>query len=94
VVKVSALPTRLPELLRVSDGLGGTVVGRATLGLWWLRFEEPSTAAVERLRRDFIAVVQDRPPELGVDPVGPIPAPTSELMRRVKERFDPAGVCV
>jgi hypothetical protein len=38
--------------------------------------------------------VLDRPADLDVDPVAPIDAPTRELMRRVKERFDPAGVCV
>jgi glycolate oxidase FAD binding subunit len=94
VVKVSALPTRLPELLRAADEVGATVAGRATLGLWWLRFEEPAAEAVERLRRDFLATVQDRPADLAVDPVGTIPQATRELMRRVKERFDPAGVCV
>ena len=94
VVKVSSLPTRLPELLRATTELGGSVVGRAALGLFWLRFDEPSAEAVERLRRDFIATVLDRPPELGVDPAGPIDDATRKLMRRVKERFDPAGVCV
>lgn len=94
VVKVSSLPARLPALLRAADELGATVVGRAGLGLSWLRIEEPSSAAVERLRREWIAVVQDRPADLGVDPFGPIDPARSELMRRVKERFDPAGVCV
>jgi glycolate oxidase FAD binding subunit len=94
VVKVSSLPTRLPQLLRAADELGGSVVGRAALGLSWVRFEEPSAEAVERLRREFIAVVQDRPADLDVDPVGPIDPATRALMQRVKERFDPAGVCV
>jgi glycolate oxidase FAD binding subunit len=94
VVKVSSLPTRLPALVRAADELGGSVVGRAALGLSWVRFEEPRAEPVERLRRDFIAVVQDRPADLGVDPTGPIDSATRELMRRVKERFDPAGVCV
>jgi len=94
VVKVSSLPTRLPELLRATTELGGSVVGRAALGLFWLRFDEPSAEAVERLRRDFIATVLDRPPDLGVDPAGPLDDATRKLMRRVKERFDPAGVCV
>jgi glycolate oxidase FAD binding subunit len=94
VVKVSSLPTRLPELLRTADELGGSLVGRAALGLSWLRFEGPSAAAVERLRRDFIAVVLDRPADLEVDPTGPIDPGVAALMQRVKERFDPAGVCV
>ena len=94
VVKVSVLPTRLPELLRAADELGAAVVGRATLGLWWLRFEEPRASHVQRLRRDFLARVEDRPPGLGVDPAGPLEPATRELMQRVKDRFDPAGVCV
>jgi len=94
VVKVSSLPTRLPALLRAADELGGSVVGRAALGLSWVRLEEPSAAAVERLRREFIAVVQDRPADLDVDPVGPVDPARGALMQRVKERFDPAGVCV
>jgi glycolate oxidase FAD binding subunit len=95
VVKVSALPTRLPALLAAADELGGSLVGRAALGLFWVRFEEPALEAVERLRRDFaVAVVQDRPAGLEIDPFGPIPEATRALMRRVKERFDPAGVCV
>jgi glycolate oxidase FAD binding subunit len=94
VVKVSSLPTRLPALLRAAGEHGGSVVGRAALGLTWVRFEDPSVAAVERLRREFIAVVQDRPPDLDVDPIGPVFAARRALMQRVKERFDPAGVCV
>ena len=94
VVKVSSLPTRLPALLRAAGEHGGSVVGRAALGLSWVRFEEPSVAAVERLRREFIAVVQDRPPDLDVDPIGPVDPARRALMQRVKERFDPAGVCV
>ena len=94
VVKVSGLPTRLPALLRVTDELGGSLVGRAALGVSWLRFVEPSAAAVERLRHDWIAVVQDRPAELDVDPWGELDPAALALMRRVKERFDPAGVCV
>ena len=94
VVKVSGLPTRLPQLVRAVDELGGSMVGRATLGLSWARFEEPSAEAVERLRRDFIAVVLDRPADLDVDPLGPRDPAAQALMQRVKERFDPAGVCV
>ena len=70
------------------------MVGRAALGLWWLRFEEPPRGPVERLRRDFLAAVLDRPAGLDVDPAGPLEPATRALMQRVKERFDPAGVCV
>jgi glycolate oxidase FAD binding subunit len=94
VVKVSGLPTRLPQLVRAVDELGGSMVGRATLGLSWVRFEEPSANAVERLRRDFVAVVLDRPADLRVDPLGSMDPAARALMQRVKERFDPAGVCV
>ena len=94
VVKVSSLPTRLPRLVRAVDELGGSLAGRAALGLSWVRFEEPSAAAVERLRREFVTAVQDRPADLDVDPVGPVDPAVSALMQRVKERFDPAGVCV
>ena len=94
VVKVSSLPTRLGDLVRATEELGGLVVGRAALGLSWVRLQEPSAAAVERLRRDFIAAVQDRPADLDVDPIAPMEPATRTLMQRVKERFDPAGVCV
>ena len=94
VVKVSSLPTRIADLARAAEETGGAIVGRAALGLSWVRFEEPSVEAVERLRREFIARVLDRPADLDVDPVGPVDAGTRALMGRVKERFDPAGVCV
>ncbi len=94
VVKVSGLVTRLPDLLRTADDLGASLVGRAALGVSWLRFEEPSATAVERLRHGWIAAVQDRPAELGLDPWGEIDPAAQALMQRVKERFDPAGVCV
>jgi glycolate oxidase FAD binding subunit len=94
VVKVSGLPTRLPQLVRAADELGALLVGRAALGVSWLRLEEPSAAAVERLRRDWIAAVQDRPAELAMDPSAELDPAAQALMQRVKDRFDPAGVCV
>jgi glycolate dehydrogenase FAD-binding subunit len=94
VVKVSGLPTRLPDLLRTADELGASLVGRVALGLSWLRLEEPSVAAVERLRQGWIAAVQERPADLDVDPFGELDPTAEALMQRVKERFDPAGVCV
>jgi glycolate oxidase FAD binding subunit len=93
-VTVSGLPTRLPDLLRTADELGSSLVGRAALGVSWLRLEEPSAAAVERLRRSWIAAVQDRPAGLDLDPWGEIDPAAQALMERVREGFDPAGVCV
>ena len=51
--KVSGLPTRLPALLRAADELGASLVAARRSGS--CRFEEPSAAAVERLRGDWIA---------------------------------------
>ena len=53
-------------------------------------FEEPSAEAVERLRRDSRS--RARPPgRIERRPAGRVDPGARELMRRVKERFDPAG---
>jgi glycolate oxidase FAD binding subunit len=95
VVRVSALQTDLPELLEAAERHRAALVGRAGLGLSWLRLEGDPGAAVAELRRDFRAVVLDAPAEVRerVDPWGPRDTSALALMRRVKERFDPAGVC-
>jgi glycolate oxidase FAD binding subunit len=96
VVRVSGLPTQVPAVIRSAARHGGAVVGRASLGLFWVRLERPTAETVEALRRELRpapCVVLDRPPELDVDPWGPLDPMTLRLMRRVKERFDPAGVC-
>ncbi len=96
VLKVSGRPSRLAALLRAADAAGGRVVGRAALGVSWIRIEEPDEGIVERLRRELApspCVVLDRPPELELDPWGPVDPAALALMRRVKRAFDPAGVC-
>ena len=74
---------------------------RAGLGLSWVRLPEAATgdvvAGIEELRRRLApapCVVLDAPAEVRgkVDPWGEPPG-SAGLMRRVKERFDPAGVC-
>ena len=101
VVKVSALPAGLAEVLRAAGELSGSVAGRAGLGLFWVRLPdapvEDLVGAVEQLRRRLApapCVVLDAPAGVRgkVDPWGEEP-PAVELMRRVKARFDPAGVC-
>jgi glycolate oxidase FAD binding subunit len=96
VVRASGLPSRLPVLLRAADRLGASLVGRAGLGLSWLRLPEPSAAQVEELRRELHpspCVVLDRPASLDVDPWGPLDPAARALMQRVKDHFDPAGAC-
>jgi glycolate oxidase FAD binding subunit len=102
VVRVSAVQTALPALMAATARLGGRLVGRVPLGLCWLALEEGSpddaAAAVEELRRELSphpCVVLDAPEEVraSLDPFGPLEPGALELMRRVKQRFDPAGIC-
>ena len=99
VVRVSALPGDLPRVLRSADELGASAAGRAAVGTTWVRLApapvERTAAAVDRLREITPAVVLDAPAEVraAVDPWGEPDGPLLALSRRLKERFDPAGVC-
>jgi glycolate oxidase FAD binding subunit len=90
VVKVSGRPTDLARVLAT----GASVVGRAALGLFWL--SGPAEAAWVAEVRAALAprscsIVDGAGPD-GVDP-WPHPDPGAlEVMRRVKARFDPAGI--
>ncbi|MEV0719695.1 FAD-binding oxidoreductase [Asanoa sp. NPDC050611] len=94
VVKVSALPTDLPAVLAAAGE--ATVVSRAALGVSYLSFPagDDLAARVAAAR----AALAPRPTVV-LDGAGlvdaPWPAPdpgTLALMRRVKARFDPAGM--
>jgi glycolate oxidase FAD binding subunit len=99
VVRVSALPARLPDLLRLADDLGASTAGRAAVGTTWVRLPaasvEATSAAVARLRELAPAVVLDAPDEVraALDPWGEPDGPLLGLSRRLKERFDPDRVC-
>jgi len=102
VVRVSAVQTELPRVMRAADAVGARLVGRVPLGLCWLRLDdrspEEAARAVERLRSELApnpCAVLDAPTSLRgqIDSWGPRDPGTVQLMRRVKERFDPAGVC-
>jgi glycolate oxidase FAD binding subunit len=97
IVRVSATQTDLPGLIAAVDKLGARLVGRAAVGLSWVvlpdRSPEEADAAIETLRRDYSAVVLDSPPGLTAGHWGGLDPGARELMRRVRERFDPAGVC-
>ena len=98
VVKVSTLPASLPTAMAATQDLGGTLVARAGLGLAWIQLDTTDVVpAIEELRRRLApapCVVLDAPNEVraALDPWGGETGPV-ELMRKVKERFDPAGVC-
>jgi glycolate oxidase FAD binding subunit len=92
VVKVSAVQTELPSLLRVARDHGATLVGRAGLGLSWVRLDDGDHAALlGSLRGRFAAVVLDHPPGIEPGPHEPADAGARMLAARVKERFDPEG---
>jgi glycolate oxidase FAD binding subunit len=90
VVRVSGVQTDLGALAEIAERHGATLVGRAGLGLFWLRLDEGDGAALlAELRRGYLAVALDRPPGMSV-----APPDANLLQRRVKERFDPAGTLV
>ena len=93
VLRVSALPTRLAELIRAAP----RGVARAGLGLAWLHVPaEPEAIAELRARlAPAPCVVLDAPEALraALDPWGVPEGPELDLMRRVKDRFDPHRVC-
>ncbi|HEX8104419.1 MAG TPA: FAD-binding protein [Solirubrobacteraceae bacterium] len=98
VVRVSALQTELPDVLRAADVVGARVVGRAGAGVAYVTLPLADAEAVRTLRAELdpaACVVLDAPQELraALDPWGVPDGPELELARRVKARFDPAGVC-
>ena len=97
LVLVSGRPSALADVLRATEEAGGTLVGRAALGLSYV---DVDPAALNRLRAALPAgvrtVLRDAPADVRrtLDPwATPAADPALVLMRRVKERFDPAGVC-
>ena len=98
VVRVSALLTELPDVLRAADTSGARVVGRAGAGVSYLTLPLADAEAIRSLRAELdpaACVVLDAPQELraALDPWGFPEGPELDLARRVKARFDPAGVC-
>ena len=100
VVRVSGLPADLGRLLAALPE-GASLVGRAGLGLSWVRLrpgpDEGIVLAVEALRRALAprpCVVLDAPPGVRarLEVWGPVDPGRAALDRRVKERFDPAGI--
>jgi glycolate oxidase FAD binding subunit len=102
VVKVAAGQSALRTVLEAARDAGATVVGRAALGLSWLRLDglddATAIARVEALRRDLApasVTVLDAPAAVreALDPWGPVDPARLALLRSVKARFDPTGAC-
>jgi glycolate oxidase FAD binding subunit len=100
VVRVSGVRSELPRVLRAAEAAGAWAVGRAGLGLWWLTLPPGRVAdvagAVTGVRAALAprpCVVLDAPDDVraAVDVWGPVEG--LDLMRRVKDRFDPTGAC-
>jgi glycolate oxidase FAD binding subunit len=95
IVRVSGVQTDLPGLAATAERRGATLVGRAGLGLFWLRLDEGDPGPlVDELSRDHVAAVLDRPAGFPGGAAVPRDAGAATLMRRVKERFDPEGTLV
>ena len=72
------------------------MVGRAAMGVSYLELDPYAVAPLrERLAQARSIVLLDGPESLrrAQDPWGVREGPALELMRRIKHRFDPAGVC-
>jgi glycolate oxidase FAD binding subunit len=98
VVKVAARPADLAAVLSAARDADATVVGRAALGLFWLMLEGTDLPARVGAVRAALApracTVLDAPETVRAA-CAPWPDPDPgalTVMRRVKERFDPARI--
>jgi glycolate dehydrogenase FAD-binding subunit len=95
IVRVSCRRSLLAGVLRAVDAHDGTLVGRAALGISYVEVEAAQVAGLRAaLPAGASSVLGDVPDAGAADaPWGTDDGAAVELMRRVKERFDPAGVC-
>ena len=100
VVRVSGVQSQLLLVLETARSLGARVVGRAGLGLSWITLPAAngSVKGVDELRSALApspCVVLDAPEAVrsALDVWGERDPATLALEARVRERFDPAGVC-
>lgn len=97
VMRVSTTQQGLAAVLAAAAARNALVVARAALGLAWIALPTVQLAAIHELRAELApapCVVLDAPAELraAVDPWDGDTAPLA-LMRAIKARFDPHGVC-
>jgi glycolate oxidase FAD binding subunit len=96
LIRIAARPSSLPEVLAATDACSGTLVGRAALGTSYVELDPDAVGRIrDTLGNRAVCTLLDAPEELRrtLDPWGPLDPPALELMRRIKLRFDPSGVC-
>jgi glycolate dehydrogenase FAD-binding subunit len=96
LMRVAGRPRELADVLRLTQEVDGTLVGRAALGSSYVELEPAAVAAFRAaLPTRAVAVVLDAPPELReeLDPWGAGNDTALALMRRIKQRFDPQQTC-
>ena len=98
VVRAAGLLGDLERVLALAEETGAEMVGRAAVGTAWLRWAEADAATVARVREALApraCTVLDAPEDLrrALDPWPALEPGLLALSRRLKERFDPDGVC-
>jgi glycolate dehydrogenase FAD-binding subunit len=91
VVRVSGLQTELARTIRATESLGGSLVGRASLGISWITLDPARIADLRRELEPFPCVVLDAPRDVRAS-LNVWDAEPSPLAQRVKQRFDPIGI--
>jgi glycolate oxidase FAD binding subunit len=98
VLKVSGRPADLPHVLAAARDADARVVGRAAVGLSWVTLEGDDLVARAEAVRAALApracTLQDAPDAVraALSPWGEPDPGALAVMRRVKERFDPARI--
>jgi glycolate oxidase FAD binding subunit len=91
VVRVSGRQTELAHTIRAAEALGGSLVGRASLGISWITLDPARIADLRAELAPLKCVVLDAPRDVRAS-LDVWDAEPSALAERVKQRFDPAGV--
>ena len=102
IVRVSGLPAELGRVLELTESCGAAALGRAGLGVSFLSLPPAAPDELVGVVEDVRARLQprsctvlDAPEEVRakLDVWGERDEGAMELMRRIKERFDPKGLC-